>query len=66
MSLRVANNYVSRKGLNNYSHPRTDPVVIMAIVDESGENVLLGRNVCFCKNILVIVFLIIFFSEKIP
>ncbi|KAH9948628.1 NUDIX hydrolase domain-like protein [Amylocystis lapponica] len=31
-------------GLHNFSHPRTDGVVIMAVLDESGEKVLLGRN----------------------
>lgn len=34
-----------RKGLHNFAHPRTDAVVIMAVVDKSGEKVLLGRNV---------------------
>lgn len=33
------------KGLHNFAHPRTDAVVIMAVIDESGEKVLLGRNV---------------------
>ncbi|KAJ8462429.1 hypothetical protein ONZ45_g17936 [Pleurotus djamor] len=32
------------KGLHNYTHPRTDPVVIMVAVDETGEKILLGRN----------------------
>ncbi|OSX65801.1 hypothetical protein POSPLADRAFT_1052468 [Postia placenta MAD-698-R-SB12] len=32
------------KGLHNFAHPRTDAVVIMAIIDEAGEKVLLGRN----------------------
>ncbi|CCL99657.1 uncharacterized protein FIBRA_01677 [Fibroporia radiculosa] len=32
------------KGLHNFSHPRTDSVVIVAIVDEANEKVLLGRN----------------------
>ncbi|KAH9839109.1 NUDIX hydrolase domain-like protein [Rhodofomes roseus] len=32
------------KGLHNFAHPRTDAVVIMAIVDESGDKLLLGRN----------------------
>ncbi|TDL26184.1 hypothetical protein BD410DRAFT_784246 [Rickenella mellea] len=40
----------SSKGLNNYSHPRTDPVVIMAIVDEANEKILLGRNKKFPGN----------------
>ncbi|KAJ2928611.1 hypothetical protein H1R20_g8472, partial [Candolleomyces eurysporus] len=32
------------KGLNNYTHPRTDPVVIMIALDETGDKVLLGRG----------------------
>lgn len=35
----------SRKGLHNFTHPRTDPVVIMIAVDETGDRILLGRNV---------------------
>ncbi|KAI0088142.1 NUDIX hydrolase domain-like protein [Irpex rosettiformis] len=31
-------------GVHNQSHPRTDPVVIMAVVNESNDKVLLGRN----------------------
>ena len=34
-----------RKGLHNFMHPRTDPVVITAILDETGDRILLGRNV---------------------
>ncbi|KAG0696954.1 NUDIX hydrolase domain-like protein [Suillus ampliporus] len=34
----------SGRGLHNFAHPRTDPVVIMLAVDESGEKILLGRN----------------------
>lgn len=33
------------RGVQNFSHPRTDPVVIMVVMDESGEKILLGRNV---------------------
>jgi len=33
------------KGLHNFTHPRTDPVVIMVVVDETGERILLGRSV---------------------
>lgn len=33
-------------GLNNYMHPRTDAVVITAVLDETGNRILLGRNVC--------------------
>ncbi|KDQ55689.1 hypothetical protein JAAARDRAFT_37099 [Jaapia argillacea MUCL 33604] len=32
------------KGLHNFSHPRTDPVVIMIAIDQSGDKILLGRN----------------------
>ncbi|KAI8993947.1 NUDIX hydrolase domain-like protein [Trametes punicea] len=32
------------RGLHNFAHPRTDAVVIMAVIDESGDKVLLGRN----------------------
>ncbi|KAF9022284.1 NAD+ diphosphatase [Hymenopellis radicata] len=32
------------KGLHNFTHPRTDPVVIMIAIDETGDKVLLGRN----------------------
>ena len=32
-------------GLNNFSHPRTDAVVIMTVVNETGDKILLGRNV---------------------
>lgn len=34
-----------RKGVHNFSHPRTDPVVIMAVLDEKADKILLGRNV---------------------
>ncbi|EIW83465.1 hypothetical protein CONPUDRAFT_81396 [Coniophora puteana RWD-64-598 SS2] len=34
----------SGKGLHNFAHPRTDPVVIMLAVDETGEKILMGRN----------------------
>ncbi|KAI0358625.1 hypothetical protein OH77DRAFT_1199791 [Trametes cingulata] len=32
------------RGLHNFAHPRTDAVVIMAVIDESGDKILLGRN----------------------
>ncbi|KAF9650585.1 hypothetical protein BDM02DRAFT_3154769 [Thelephora ganbajun] len=31
-------------GLNNFSHPRTDPVIITVLVNETGDKILLGRN----------------------
>lgn len=42
----------SRKGLHNYTHPRTDSVVIMIAIDESGDKVLLGRGVSLFKRFL--------------
>ena len=36
---------ITRKGLHNYTHPRTDAVVIMIAIDETGDKVLLGRGV---------------------
>ena len=38
-------NDICSKGLHNFAHPRTDPVVIMLAIDRSGEKILLGRNV---------------------
>ncbi|KAJ7935208.1 NUDIX hydrolase domain-like protein [Mycena leptocephala] len=32
------------KGLHNFTHPRTDPVVIMIAIDETGDKILLGRG----------------------
>ncbi|KAI6001668.1 NUDIX hydrolase domain-like protein [Pisolithus orientalis] len=34
----------SGRGTQNFCHPRTDPVVIMVVMDESGDKILLGRN----------------------
>lgn len=34
----------STKVLSNYQYPRTDPVIIMAIISPDGEKVLLGRQ----------------------
>ncbi|EIN11472.1 hypothetical protein PUNSTDRAFT_131639 [Punctularia strigosozonata HHB-11173 SS5] len=34
----------SSKGLHNFAHPRTDPVVIMIAINESNDKILLGRN----------------------
>ncbi|GBE80466.1 Probable NADH [Sparassis crispa] len=31
-------------GLNNFAHPRSDAVVIMAPIDQTGTKILLGRN----------------------
>ncbi|KIJ08333.1 hypothetical protein PAXINDRAFT_172979 [Paxillus involutus ATCC 200175] len=34
----------SGRGLHNFCHPRTDPVVIMVVMNETGDKILLGRN----------------------
>ena len=36
-------------GLNNFSHPRTDPVIITMPINEAGDKILLGRNVSGLK-----------------
>lgn len=33
------------KGLHNYTHPRTDAVVIMIAIDQTGDKILLGHGV---------------------
>ena len=35
----------STMGLNNFSHPRSDPVVITMPINETGDKILLGRSV---------------------
>ncbi|EMC93902.1 hypothetical protein BAUCODRAFT_567473 [Baudoinia panamericana UAMH 10762] len=35
---------VTRKGISNLCFPRTDPTVIMAIVNHAGDKILLGRQ----------------------
>ncbi|PPQ64547.1 hypothetical protein CVT24_008449 [Panaeolus cyanescens] len=35
---------MTRRGLHNFTHPRTDGVVIMIAIDETGEKILLGRG----------------------
>ncbi|EIW62786.1 NAD(+) diphosphatase [Trametes versicolor FP-101664 SS1] len=35
---------ITAQGLHNFAHPRTDAVVIMAVIDETGDKILLGRN----------------------
>lgn len=46
VSVHISNAFHS-KGLHNFTHPRTDAVVIMIAIDETGEKVLLGRGVSF-------------------
>ncbi|KAJ6631516.1 NUDIX hydrolase domain-like protein [Mycena sp. CBHHK59/15] len=40
----------TEKGLHNFTHPRTDPVVIMIAIDETGDKILLGRGKKFPGN----------------
>ncbi|GAA6012636.1 hypothetical protein JCM11491_005463 [Sporobolomyces phaffii] len=35
---------VSKKGVHNFNYPRTDPVVIMAVLSPDREKILLGRQ----------------------
>ncbi|KAF8627659.1 hypothetical protein AX15_004351 [Amanita polypyramis BW_CC] len=35
---------LSSKGVHNFCHPRTDAVVIMVVIDETGDRILLGRG----------------------
>ena len=41
-------------GLNNFSHPRTDPVIITVPVNEAGDKILLGRNVSGVSTLRVV------------
>ncbi len=40
----------SHKGVQNYAHPRTDPVIITAVVSQDGQRIMLGRNTKFPKG----------------
>ncbi|KAF8482582.1 NUDIX hydrolase domain-like protein [Russula ochroleuca] len=40
----------TQKGLHNITHPRTDAVVIVAILNETQDKILLGRNKKFPAN----------------
>lgn len=41
---------LTQKGLHNITHPRTDPVVIVAVLNEARDKILLGRNKKFPPN----------------
>jgi len=41
---------VYSKGLHNFTHPRTDVVVIMIAIDETHDKILLGRGVSSIKR----------------
>lgn len=36
---------LDRRGLQNFCHPRTDPVVIILVMNEARDKIILGRNV---------------------
>jgi len=55
-----------RKGLHNITHPRTDAVVITAVLNETQDKILLGRNVGLEIVSYHAVSLIFWKSEKIP
>ncbi|KAG7528108.1 hypothetical protein FFLO_06400 [Filobasidium floriforme] len=40
----------STKGLHNYAYPRTDPVIIMGILDPTGKKMLMGRQKAWPKG----------------
>lgn len=48
------------KGLQNFTHPRTDAVVIMIAIDETGDKVLLGRGVRQPLRRLILISLILY------
>src|SRR6266581_9416185 len=37
--------FITRKGLHNITHPRTDAVAIVAVLNEAQDKILLGRKV---------------------
>lgn len=47
-------------------HPRTDPVVITAILDETGDRILLGRNVGNLAPEIVIAYSHPRITEEVP
>lgn len=53
------------KGLQNFTHPRTDAVVIMIAIDETGDKILLGRGVRHPLRRLAVLFLQFCMIEKI-
>ncbi|KAI8361088.1 NUDIX hydrolase domain-like protein [Mortierella sp. GBAus27b] len=40
----VPSNCLAHKGVQNFTYPRTDPVVIVCVISPDGERVLLGRQ----------------------
>ena len=54
------------KGLQNFTHPRTDAVVIMIAIDETGDKVLLGRAVRQTVRRLILNILILYRRKGFP
>lgn len=41
---------ISKRGVHNFNYPRTDPVVIMAVLSPDRESILLGRQKAWPKK----------------
>jgi len=62
----LSNFALSRKGLHNITHPRTDAVVIVAVLNESQDKILLGRKVSRISRDYHNVSLIFWKLETVP
>jgi len=62
----LSNFALSRKGLHNITHPRTDAVVIVAVLNESQDKILLGRKVSRTSSDYHGVSLIFWKLETVP
>ncbi|KAF9586267.1 NADH pyrophosphatase [Lunasporangiospora selenospora] len=45
-----ASDCLAHKGVQNFTYPRTDPVVIVCVISQDGERVLLGRQAVWPKG----------------
>ena len=52
-SLKFTKGHSCSTGLQNFTYPRTDAVVIMIAIDETGDKILLGRNVSLYTSISI-------------
>ncbi|KAI1316153.1 NADH pyrophosphatase [Mortierella claussenii] len=46
----VPSDCLAHKGVQNFTYPRTDPVVIVCVISPNGERVLLGRQAVWPKG----------------
>ena len=51
-------------GLHSHQYPRTDTAIIVGIIDQTGDKILLGRNVCTSFGFRVLSYYSI--TEKVP